>query len=395
MWARTGLHIDGGGTGGGLRMASVKHGSSGGMDGSERLLSPLSLKRQLIFWAGALAVFIALLWVLNDVLMPFVAGMAVAYLLDPLVKRLQALGISRAWAAVIIVIAFAAALIAAIILILPVLGDQIAGFMQRLPELIDRVRVLIAQSNQSWLGSLVGERLPEAQKSLGTVAATAAGWITTFLGSLWSGGKAVFSVLAILVITPIVAFYLLLDWDRMVKTIDDLIPVHHRDTVRGLMREMDAAISGFVRGQAIVCLILGIFYSLALIALGLNFALLIGLTAAFLSFAPYIGTMVGFLLATGVALAQFWPDWIWVVAAAGIFAFGQFIEGNFLQPYLVGKETGLHPVWLMFSLLAFGVLFGFVGLLVAVPVAAAIGVLVRFLVRQYRASSYYTGDQPG
>jgi predicted PurR-regulated permease PerM len=283
----------------------------------------------------------------------------------------------------------------AVILVVPVLGDQIGQFMQRLPDLIDRVRVLIQQSNQSWLGAYVGEKLPEAQKSLGTVAATAAGWITSFLGSLWSGGKALISVLSILVITPIVTFYLLMDWERMVNALDSLIPVHHRETVRGLAREMDAAISGFVRGQAIVCLILGIFYSLALMALGLNFALLIGLTAAFLSFAPYIGTMVGFLLATGVALAQFWPDWVWVVAAAGIFAFGQFIEGNFLQPYLVGKETGLHPVWLMFSLLAFGVLFGFVGLLVAVPVAAAIGVLVRFLVRQYRASSYYTGDQPG
>jgi predicted PurR-regulated permease PerM len=296
---------------------------------------------------------------------------------------------------VIIVIAFAVLLILAIILVVPVLGDQIAGFMQRLPELIDRVRTLIQQSNQTWLGTLVGEKLPEAQKSLGTVAATAAGWITSFLGSLWSGGKALVSVLSIVVITPIVAFYLLMDWERMVNAIDDLIPVHHRDTVRGLMREMDAAISGFVRGQAIVCLILGVFYSLALIALGLNFALLIGMTAAFLSFAPYIGTMVGFLLATGVALAQFWPEWVWVIAAAGIFAVGQFFEGNVLQPYLVGKETGLHPVWLMFSLLAFGVLFGFVGLLVAVPVAAAIGVLVRFLVRQYRASSYYTGDQPG
>lgn len=377
-------------------MASVKRGSSGtASTGDDSVFSSLTLKRQLIFWSCALLVFIALLWLLSDVLLPFVAGMALAYLLDPLVKWMQRLGLSRAWSAVFIVIAFAIALIMAIVLIVPVLGNQIDGFMQRLPELIDRVRTLIQQSNQSWLGAYVGEKLPEAQKSLGTVAATAAGWVTTFLGSLWSGGKALISLLSILVITPIVTFYLLVDWDRMVTAVDNLIPVHHRATVRGLLREMDAAISGFVRGQAIVCLILGIFYSVALIAIGLNFGLLIGMTAAFLSFAPYIGTMVGFLLATGVALAQFWPEWMWVIVAAGIFAVGQFIEGNFLQPYLVGKETGLHPVWLMFALLAFGVLFGFVGLLVAVPVAAAIGVLVRFLVRQYRASSYYTGDQPG
>jgi predicted PurR-regulated permease PerM len=375
-------------------MATAK-GSSSGATAADAPLSRLSLKRQLIFWAGALAVFILLLWVLSDVLLPFVAGMALAYLLDPMAKRLQSLGLNRAWSAVIIVIAFGIALALAVIVIVPALGEQITGFMHRLPELIDRVRVLIAQSSQSWLGGLINAQLPEAQKSLSGVASTAAGWVTGVLGSLWSGGKALISLISILVITPIVAFYLLLDWERMVAAIDDLVPLHHRDTVRGLMREMDAAISGFVRGQAIVCLILGVFYSVALIALGLNFGLLIGITAAILSFAPYIGTMVGFLLATGVALAQFWPDWIWVVAAAGIFAVGQFIEGNFLQPYLVGKETGLHPVWLMFSLLAFGVLFGFVGLLVAVPVAAAIGVLVRFLIRQYRASSYYTGDAPG
>jgi predicted PurR-regulated permease PerM len=376
-------------------MANAKHEASGATrTGAVASYSPISLKRQLIFWAGAMVVFIALLWLLSDVLLPFVAGMALAYLLDPLVKRVQALGVNRTWATLVIVVAFAVLLILAIIIVVPVLGQQITNFVQRLPELIDRVRTLIEQSNQSWLGEYVGEKLPEAQKSLGTVASAAAGWITAFLASLWSGGKALVSVLSILVITPIVAFYLLLDWDRMVKAIDNLIPLHHRDTVRALLREMDAAISGFVRGQALVCLILGVFYSVALIAIGLNFGLLIGMVAAFLSFAPYIGTMVGFLLATGVALAQFWPQWIWVVAAAGIFAVGQFFEGNVLQPWLVGKETGLHPVWLMFSLLAFGVLFGFVGLLVAVPVAAAIGVLVRFLVRQYRASSYYTGDHP-
>ncbi len=376
-------------------MANVKRGSSGTATGQGGVSGQISLKRQLIFWTGALVVFIALLWLLSDVLLPFVAGLALAYLLDPLVKRLQRIGLSRAWAAVIIVIAFAIALVLAIILVVPVLGEQISNFMQRLPELIERIRTLIQQSNQTWLGTYVEEKLPEAQKSLGTVAATAAGWITSFLGSLWSGGKALVSILSILVITPIVAFYLLLDWDRMVGAIDSLIPVHHRDTVHELFREMDSAIAGFVRGQAIVCLILGVFYSVALIAIGLNFGLLIGMTAAFLSFAPYIGTMIGFLLATGVALAQFWPEWIWVIATAGIFGIGQFLEGNFLQPYLVGKETNLHPVWLMFALLAFGVLFGFVGLLVAVPIAAAIGVLVRFLVRQYRASSYYTGDQPG
>ena len=353
--------------------------------------SAISLKRQLLFWIGALAVFIALLWLLSDVLLPFVAGMALAYLLDPLVQRLQNLGIHRAVAAIIIVAVFALAFGLALVLLLPVLGEQIAHFAQRLPELIERVRALLQQSSEGWLGDYVGERLPDAQKSFGTVASTIAGWITAFIGQLWSVGKALISILSIVIITPIVAFYLLLDWERLVKTLDDLIPLQHRATVRRLVKEMDSAISGFVRGQALVCLILGLFYSVALIAIGLNFGLMIGITAAVLGFAPYIGTMVGFLLAVGVAVAQFWPEWSMVALTAMIFVAGQFVEGNFLQPYLVGKETNLHPVWLMFSLLAFGVLFGFVGLLVAVPVAAAIGVLVRFLVGQYRASVYYTG----
>lgn len=375
-------------------MAIVKRVSSGAARGDKQAggpEGPVALKRQLMFWSGALVVLVALLWLLNDVLLPFVAGMALAYLLDPLVRRVQRLGVSRAIAAVTIVVSVIVALAAIVIVIAPVLGEQIAGFVERLPSYVERVRALISESSQGWLGRLVGERLPEAQKQLGGVAASAAGWAAGFLGSLWSGGKALVSLLSLVVITPIVAFYLLLDWERMVATVDSWIPRQHRDTVRGLAREMDAAISGFVRGQALVCLILGTFYSIALIAMGLHFGLLIGITAAILGFAPYIGTMTGFLLATGVALAQFWPEWTMVLLAAGIFVAGQAIEGNFLQPFLVGKQIGLHPVWLMFALFAFGYLLGFVGLLIAVPVAAAIGVLIRFLLRQYLASSYYTG----
>lgn len=173
--------------------------------------SAISLKRQLLFWIGALAVFIALLWLLSDVLLPFVAGMALAYLLDPLVQRLQNLGIHRAVAAIIIVAVFALAFGLALVLLLPVLGEQIAHFAQRLPELIERVRALLQQSSEGWLGDYVGERLPDAQKSFGTVASTIAGWITAFIGQLWSGGKALISILSIVIITPIVAFYLLLD----------------------------------------------------------------------------------------------------------------------------------------------------------------------------------------
>ncbi|HWV53228.1 AI-2E family transporter [Pseudorhodoplanes sp.] len=356
---------------------------------------PLTLRRQLIFWTGALVVFILLLWLLGDVLMPFIAGMALAYLLDPLVRQVQRLGLSRAIASVVVVLIFISLIALALILLVPVLAEQIADFVARVPHYVERLRQVVNEASQGWVGKYIGEKMPEAQKSAGTVAATAASWAGSFLGSLWTGGRALVSVLSLVVITPIVAFYLLLDWPRMLQTVDSWTPIHHRETVRGLAREMDNAIAGFVRGQAIVCMILGTFYAVALMLMGVNFGLLIGITAAILGFAPYVGTITGFLLAVGVATAQFWPDWHMPAMAAAVFLVGQFVEGNILQPQLVGKEIGLHPVWLMFSLIAFAYLFGFVGLLVAVPVAAAIGVLVRFLLRQYMASSYYTGGKLG
>lgn len=354
--------------------------------------SGVSLKRQLIFWSAALLVFVLLLWLLNDVLLPFVVAMGFAYLLDPLVQRMQRLGIGRPIAALIIVVGAIVILGIALVLLVPILGEQISGFIARLPAYLERVQKVLTDSSDTWIGRLVGERLPEAQKSLSGLASQAAGWIAGFLSSLWSGGKALVSVVSLVIITPVVTFYLLLDWDRTIAAVDSWVPRHHRATVTQLIGEVDAAIAGFMRGQALCCLILGAFYSVGLILIGLNFGLLIGIVAGILSFVPYVGTIAGFLLAGGMAIAQFWPDWVPILLAMGIFVLGQAIEGNVLQPYLVGTKVGLHPVWLMFSLLAFGFLFGFVGLLVAVPVAAAIGVLTRFLLRQYMASPYYTGQ---
>jgi predicted PurR-regulated permease PerM len=191
----------------------------------------------------------------------------------------------------------------------------------------------------------------------------------------------------------VVAFYLLHDWDRMVETIDGWVPRQHRETVRALAREIDVVLAGFVRGQTAVCLILGSFYAAGLSLAGLNFGLLIGLVSGVISFIPYVGSMTGLVLAVGVAIAQFWPAWTPILVVAGIFFVGQFFEGYVLGPKLVGESVGLHPVWLMFALFAFAYLFGFVGMLVAVPLAAAAGVLARFALRQYRASPLYTGGE--
>jgi predicted PurR-regulated permease PerM len=230
-------------------------------------------------------------------------------------------------------------------------------------------------------------------KSISELATQGVGWLTTFLKSLWSGGRALVSLFSLIVVTPVVAFYLIYDWHRMIATVDGWIPVHQRTTVRELAREIDAAIAGFVRGQSAVCLILGSFYAVALTLSGLNFGLLIGLISGLITFIPYVGSMTGLILALGVAVAQFWPDYGSTLVVLGIFLVGQFLEGNVLAPKLVGESVGLHPVWLIFALLAFGYLFGFVGLLVAVPLAATIGVLARFALRRYLESSLYTGDK--
>jgi predicted PurR-regulated permease PerM len=185
----------------------------------------------------------------------------------------------------------------------------------------------------------------------------------------------------------------LTDWDRKVTRFDSWHPRHQVDTLRGLAREMDDAMAGFIRGQAVVCLLLGLFYAVGLSIANLNFGLLIGLAAGLLSFIPYVGSFIGFVLSIGIALVQFWPNWTHIVLVAAIFALGQFIEGNFLSPKLVGNRVGLHPVWLMFALFAFGYLFGFAGLLMAVPLAAAVGVLTRFALRKYLSSPFYLGTK--
>ncbi len=193
-------------------------------------------------------------------------------------------------------------------------------------------------------------------------------------------------------VTPVVAFYLLYDWNRMVATVDTWIPLHQRATVHALAREMNEAIAGFVRGQTAVCLILGSYYALTLTFAGLSFGLLIGLASGLITFIPYLGSMTGLVVAVGVAVAQFWPEYTPILVVLGIFFFGQFLEGYVLAPKLVGESVGLHPVWLIFALFAFGYLFGFVGLLIAVPLAAVIAVLMRFALRQYLASPFYTGE---
>ena len=361
---------------------------------SSKQVSGVTLKRQLIFWFISLLIFIALFWLLSDVLLPFIVAMALAYLLDPLVVRLQKLGINRTFAAIIIMLVAIALIALAVILIVPLIGTQLHALIEKLPGYFEKVQEIVRTSNQTWLGKYVGDKLPDAEKQLSGFAGQAAAWFGTLVTSLLKGGRALLSALSLIVITPVVAFYLLLDWDRMVAKVDSWLPRHHVETIRDLARQMNEAMAGFIRGQGTVCLVLGVFYAVGLSLAGLNFGLLIGLGAGLLSFIPFVGTIVGGVTAVGMALIQFWPDWVSIAIVLAIFVAGQFVEGNFLSPKLVGDRVGLHPVWLMFALFAFGYLFGFVGLLLAVPLAASAGVLIRFALRQYLKSPLYLSNPP-
>jgi predicted PurR-regulated permease PerM len=348
----------------------------------------------MMFWPAALAVFILLLWLLSDILLPFFAGFAIAYLLNPLIDCIERLGVSRLVAALLIIVLVVVALVLVILLVAPLLGGQLSSFLEKTPVYVSKLQSLLNDQSRPWMKKLMGAGF-DPEKSIGGLVGQGSAYFTTLLKSLWSGGRAVVSLLSLIVVTPVVAFYLIYDWHRMIATVDGWIPVPQRSTVRHLSREIDAAIAGFIRGQSAVCLILGTFYAVGLTLCGLNFGLLIGLMSGLLTFIPYVGSMTGLILALGVAAAQFWPAYGSILLVLGVFLVGQMLEGTVLTPKLVGKSVGLHPVWLMFALLAFGYLFGFAGLLVAVPLAATIGVLMRFALRRYLESSLYTGGKSG
>ncbi|MGE0232989.1 MAG: AI-2E family transporter [Flavobacteriaceae bacterium] len=351
----------------------------------------MTIRQQIKAWLIVLLATGLALWLLRGILLPFVAGMALAYFLDPVADRLERLGLSRLMATVVITLVFVLLFVLAFLAIVPTLIRQLADFAEMLPTLVTKLQNLVATLANSRLAQFfdVGGEGQNGQFS--GMIGTAGSWLASLAKSLLSGGLAFVNIISLLIVTPVVAFYLLLDWDNMVARVDSWLPRDHLSSIRQLTHDIDQALAGFVRGQGTVCIVLGLFYGVGLTLTGLNFGLLIGLGAGLISFIPYVGSIVGLAVSLGVALVQFWPDYIMIGVVAGVFFVGQFLEGNFLSPKLVGDNIGLHPVWLMFALFAFGYLFGFVGMLLAVPIAAAIGVVSRFGLRHYLASRLYRG----
>lgn len=346
----------------------------------------LPVRQQVTYWGVASAFFLIALWYLGDVLLPFIVGGAMAYGLDPLADRLERMGLARSAATVVISLFALVVFVLIVLWVIPLLIEQTLALVRFAPEFFNELWGFLTTRFPSILDQ--NSTLGSSLVALGELIRSKGGDLfEQLIGSV----AGVINAVVFIVVVPVVAFYLLLDWDRMVARIDDLLPRDHAPIVRRLAREVDETLAAFVRGQLTVCGILGTFYAVGLMIVGLNFGIVVGAVAGLISFIPYVGAVIGGTLALGLALFQFWNDPIWIVAVAGVFVAGQMLEGNVLTPKLVGGSVGLHPVWLLFALSAFGAIYGFVGMLVAVPVAAMIGVLVRFGVAEYKSSLLYRG----
>ncbi len=343
-------------------------------------------QKQMIFWGGVLATLILALSTLGSTLSPFLAAFALAYILDPLVDRLARLGVPRIVGALFALLLSISFIVGLFLLLLPILFSQLNLLLEKLPLWLEGVRAVLEEFVPS---------LQEIIAKAPSLLSQTKGWLPEgFVGEVFSflfaGGAEILSILSFLFITPIVATYILRDWDKITRFIDSLLPTKRADRLRALLTEVDTTLSASLRGLFFVCVSLAIFYATALHFLGLEFGILLGIFSGLISFIPYVALIFALPLTLQAAVFQFYPDWQWGVAISlGVFAVGQILETYIFTPYFVGDKVGVHIVWVIFALLVFGALWGFAGLLVALPAAAVMGVLVRNGIQTYRASDYY------
>jgi predicted PurR-regulated permease PerM len=352
-----------------------------------RASSPIA-PRQALFWLIIAAAILAILWLLRSMLTPFVLGMALAYVCDPAADRLEALRVPRWLATLAMLGLMVGAVVLIMVLVLPLIVNQIVQLAQQAPRYVHLMRVEVLPQINDLIDRVAGSHADEMRHAAQSYVGDLGSWAVGLLGHLWSGGLAIADIMYVLLLTPLVAFYFLRDWDFMIAKIDAWLPRRQTHMIRELAHEIDAILAGFVRGQATVCLIFAIYYSVALTAAGLDFGVIIGIAAGVLTFIPYLGAIAGLIASLCVAFVQF-DDYTRVAIVAGVYVLGHLVESNLVTPNLVGDKVKLHPVWVIFALLAGGSVFGFTGVLLAVPAAAVIGVLVRFALKQYLASSFY------
>lgn len=351
----------------------------------------MRIERQVLFWLAVALLFVLALLALRAILLPFLAGMVIAYALNPLADRLTATGLPRLWASALIVALLIVLLLLAFIFVVPLLVTQIQQLADGLPAEIDRMRKAFEEWGSSRFGARFGEIKSGLDRAIADVSANWASVAGVVAQSVWAQGLALVNFVSLVLVTPLVVFYLLVDWYPMLEKIDRWLPRDHEATIRRLANDINGAISAFIRGQGLVCLILGTLYAVGLTWAGLRYGLLLGALTGLLCFVPIVGWVLGLIMSATLAIVEYWPDTLPLFKVVGVFALGQTLDVAFLSPKIVGSKIGLHPVWLIFSLFVFSYLFGLVGVLIAVPVAAAIAVLVRFALEVYLASSIYRG----
>jgi predicted PurR-regulated permease PerM len=352
----------------------------------------MTIKHQLIFWGAALCAFLLILFLFKNILLPFVLGGAIAYLLNPIILKLTTIGLRRSVSAVLMIGLFFTILLTAGIILLPILFNELSEFTQNLPRYYDHfVALMNAQfiKLQPVIGKLTGSNDPiEVAALINGHSDKSINLFKRLLTGVTGGGRALFDGASLLLLTPVVAFFMIREWPGITDKIEDLLPRDHRATIHRLWDDIDTKLSGFVRGQITVAFILGIGYALALSVAGLKYGILVGLLSGVLSIIPLFGSLTGLLVSILIAWFQT-GNITFVALITGIFLIGQLIEGNALTPKLVGDSVGLHPLWIIFALMAGGSLFGILGMLIAVPVAATTAVLLGFILEEYKDSAFY------
>lgn len=351
----------------------------------------LSAERQAAFWLIAAVALVLLIGLLKEILLPFVAGIVLAYSLNPLADRLERWGVARIAASALIVALLMVGIVLAFVYLVPILVAQGQAMALALPGQLAQLKQLLEGVARETLGPAAPQAEAAIDDAINAVSQNWDSLAAIVAQSLWTQGKAVFNFLSLMLVTPLVVFYILTDWRPMLRQIDSWLPRQHAGPLRRLAADVNDAVGAFIRGQGTVCLILGVFYAIGLSLVGLDYGLLIGLATGLGAFVPFVGWALGTIVATVIALVQFWPDTVPVLMVLGVFLAGQVLDASFLSPQIVGSRVGLHPVWVIFALIAFSYLFGLVGVLVAIPMAAAVGVIVRFALRAYLGSAVYTG----
>jgi predicted PurR-regulated permease PerM len=355
----------------------------------------MTLRTQVLVWVGFTVAVIFAVWLFRPILLPFVVGIALAYILNPLVNLIQRIPfLGRGWSTFVTLLLVVAVIVGVFFLVTPLIVTQVVGLVRDVPGYVGDLQALIrrlAPQFTEWLGP---ERAAQLEASLTQFIGTGVEFIGNLTGQIVQSGLTVLNTLAFVILTPVVTFYLLLDWEGMIKGIDELLPREHRREIRQVLDQIDRSMAGVIRGQGSVILVLCVYYATALSLTGLNFGLVIGLITGLFSFIPFVGFLTGFTLSMGIALVQFSPNWWFVLIVFLVYMVGQFLEGNVLYPKLVGQSININPVWLMFALFAFAFLFGFVGLLLAVPLAAITATLTRYAIKRYKESALYHGERP-